>query len=594
MLNQSEQYLKLNQQLQTARKNNDTTQICLTLARLGFAMFQQRHDDAGLQHFEEAIELAATSSDIDLQVRCLNLKMLAFQHVSRLPDAYTVAEEILQLGKTHHQPGIQCDALTSQGQILLESGDPPIAAERLQVAQQIAEQLNDKRRQMNVLGVRGHVELAIAATEQAGLCFKKAQLLAKELDDTSAEIGFEGNNAIVLIWQGHYTEAIAALERVKAHARATGNPKSEIQTLRYLIKAHTQLQNHAEIIDCAQRGLELADPDDTETRLFFLSAKINALHQQGQTGKGKTLLIEAMQLIDDLSTPHKKLDTLLELTKFHELLKMPNTADVYLAALDQAIPLNRQKDRFYLTSRLAALMTDHRQFIEAFEARLPQITAEGDILTERTVLHTLINHCVEAGETDKAITHTQRALTLAKNTDDPALTTRYRFVLVDSLFKAGRYPEVMATAEAILNDYSATLDKATELQLHQIQSEACIEMNQLDAAANILKAALPLPDQIQQPAIKARLLGRLGSIYAEQGDLARANTYTTGAIELARSLDDLNTVGELLCVLALNYRDMGDLPAAINCCREAIAALQTTDDAPLIQRTHMLLAELEQ
>lgn len=585
-------YPKLNKKAQTARQNGDEAQICLMLANQGFDLFQQRQYEEGLQHFEQAIELSATLSDITLQVRCLNLKMLALQHVPRLPDAYNVAEEILQLGKTHNQPGIQCDALTSQGQIVLESGEPIIATEKLQAAQQIADQLGDKRRQMNVLGMMGHTGLAVAATEQAGIYFKQAQSLAKELGDTSAEIGFEGNHAIVLTWQGNHTEAATAFERVRAYAAETYNSAAEIQALRHLVKAYAQLQNYAELIAYAQHGLTLADQSDTETRFFFLSAEIPALHQQGRVDEAKEALAQATQIVQKIRGGQKKLDPLLTLCEFYELLEMPDTADICLTALDQTVLLNRQKDQVNLISRLGRLMTDKRQLIEAFEARLPQL-AKDNIPVERSMLHILIKACLDASEFDKAIAYTQRALTLAREADDQSLVERYRLVLIDALFEAGRYPEIVTTIKAMLTDQSAAIDKATELHLRQLQSNAYFEMGELEPAVSVLETALPLSDQVEQPQSKARILGQLGSIYAEQGDLERANTYIAGAIEQAHALNDFKTMGELLCVLALNYRDLGQTAQALDYCKQAIEIFQKNNEYTLTAKVLNLKRELQ-
>ncbi|MCB0047393.1 MAG: tetratricopeptide repeat protein [Caldilineaceae bacterium] len=590
--NHVEQYPALNQKLQTARQNADTPQVCLALADLGMALFQRRRYETGLQHFEEAIELSAALPDIELQVHCLNLKMLALQHVPRLPDAYQVAEEILQLGRARQKPDIQCNALTSQGQIMLESGEPVIAIERLQAAQEIAQQLGEKRLLMNVLGVMGHASLAVAAADQAGVYFRRAQSLAEELDDPAASIGFEGNTAIVLIWQGRHPEALPALERVRAFAEEADNQTAEIQALRHLVKTHAHLKNQAEIINYTQRGLTLADPDDAATRFFFLSAQIPALYQEGRLAESKEALTDATQMMQGIKGDQNRLDSWLVLCELYALLELPNTADIYLTALDQAISLNRQKEQARLLSRLGELITDGRRLMYALETRLPQLT-ESNILAERSMLHSLIKICIDAGDFEKAIAYTQRALMLAERADEQPLADWYRMTLTDALFKARRYADVVAAINTELNDHPVTIDKARELYLRQMQSDACIELNDFEAAIHTLEIALTLSDQTEQPQSKARILGRLGSVYAERGDLERANLYMINAIEEARTCNDLETAGELLCILALNYQDLGQADRALDSCEEAIGIFQDKESDTLIATALSLKQELQ-
>jgi len=57
-------------------------------------------------------------------------------------------------------------------------------------------------------------------------------------------------------------------------------------------------------------------------------------------------------------------------------------------------------------------------------------------------------------------------------------------------------------------------------------------------------------------------------------------------------LEDEQTVGELLCLLALNYRDLGDASHAVECCRKAISTFEGIEAQTFIDNARTLLDEL--
>ncbi|MFW5943058.1 MAG: tetratricopeptide repeat protein, partial [Chloroflexota bacterium] len=203
--------------LQQAQAANRVEQICMARTDLGLTLFQLKKYKEGLEEFDAAAELAATTDDATLQRLVLSRRMLALQEAERLPDAYKVAQEIFQLAEAHDDAGMKCDALLSQGQILLDSGEPIIAVERFQEARELALALDDDRRVMNVTGAMGQLALATGSVDQAQAYFDKALGLARQLGNREAEAGFLGNRALIVGWLGDHREAAEAYEQVLAY-----------------------------------------------------------------------------------------------------------------------------------------------------------------------------------------------------------------------------------------------------------------------------------------------------------------------------------------------------------------------------------------
>ena len=76
------------QELQQARGSGDERRISLALAGLGFALFKLRKYEDGLARFDEAVDMALTLQDVELQAQCLGVKVMAFHEMKRLPDAH--------------------------------------------------------------------------------------------------------------------------------------------------------------------------------------------------------------------------------------------------------------------------------------------------------------------------------------------------------------------------------------------------------------------------------------------------------------------------------------------------------------------------
>jgi tetratricopeptide (TPR) repeat protein len=162
-----------------------------------------------------------------------------------------------------------------------------------------------------------------------------------------------------------------------------------------------------------------------------------------------------------------------------------------------------------------------------------------------------------------------------------------------TLFEAGQYDNAIELLNTALSDYRIFKDKAMQLTLLLMLADAYEATGELDEAAKALEAALPLPDQTNQPRVKARILGRLGTIYADDGDLERSTVYTHGALDLATQLDDKQTIGELLCLLALNYRDMEQPTVALKHCEQAFELFRANKNNVLAAKALNLKRELQ-
>jgi len=308
-------------------------------------------------------------------------RSLAYQEAERLPDAYNTAGEILSLAEAHDNKAMMCDALASQGQILLDSGEQINALERLEKANQIAIEIGDDRRLMNVLGALGNYCLVIASADKAIVYYDQALVLARKLGDRRAEYGFLGNKGTVLAYQGQALQAAGAFESVLAYVEEIGDQQAEVHVLRHIVRTNEKLEDDGKVLIYGQRGYELAGS------FVNLARSVDDLDREVDLWLG---LAESFMVMGD----------------FQEAL------DGYEHALDGARQLDRQADEAYLIGRIGFTLAElsrtdeaiayHEQAIELARQRvIPDL--EGQQLSmlamaylERQELNKARSYCAAA------------------------------------------------------------------------------------------------------------------------------------------------------------------------------------------------------
>lgn len=352
--------------LKQAYESGDTKRICFAMSDLGLAFFKIREYKEGLEMLDEAIDLASDLGDFQIQARSLGIKVLAYQEVDRLPDAYSTANLILELADHHGDHGVKCDALANQARILLDSGEPEQAEERLVEARKAAEISGDKRRLMNVMGVFGHIALAKTNADQAFRYFDKAVKLARELNDQAAEYGYEGNKGIVLTWLGEHAEAIEVFERILPYVRERGETFAEVGALRHLANAYFTLGNTEKTLEVTQQGISLARGIDDEALYAFYKWQTIVSFRIGEVEQARELTQQMIELANQSNDSRRKIDTMLTLAESFTLADMPeNALACYQDTLKVAEAAERTIDQAYLIGRIGMTLGEMGRLEEA-------------------------------------------------------------------------------------------------------------------------------------------------------------------------------------------------------------------------------------
>ena len=385
---------------------------------MGYALFQTSQFNEGLPHFDKAIKLAQDMESLPLHVQCLGLKTLAYQSVQRLPEAYKTAQEVERLADLHQDSGIKCDALASRAQILLDSGDEMGSFPMFDEALSIAQEMGDKRREMNVLGALGNYSLKLASIDRAGAQFEQALRLAREIGDRAAEIGFMGNVATLLEMKEQYTAAEMLFLEVLAYVHNAGDQHAEVQTLRHLVTVSQKQNKHEKVVEFANQGIPLAQGFD-KAALFGLSeALITAYYQLSQVDEAHEATKQTIAAARTVGEKDKEASFLLSLAESYMI------TDAYEAALDT-----------YILARKALKRRSRLVDVAHVTGRMGMVLAE-------------------LGRVDEAIPYHQDAIELARKQELPDLEGEQFMMLAMAYRESGDLEQARLACETAVSIYT--------------------------------------------------------------------------------------------------------------------------------------------
>lgn len=375
-------------ELAGARMSGDPRQIGIAAANLGLALFKVNKSGEGARRFYEAERIFNELDDFQLQLHCLSLKTIAYQFSEQLPQAFETARKVEALALEKGELTAQIDALATQGQILIDSGEEVFALDKLSTALQMAEETADTRRIMNVTGALGNYCLTIAAPEKAESYFDQARQLAQELGDRQSEIGFYGNLGALLEWKREYRQAGKIFAEVLAYMRETDNQEAEIQALRHLVQICVKSKDDQQLAQYALEGVTAAKKAADDHVYYFYDQLVAAYGRLEQVDLAQKALADAVETARTTNNSQAAVDLLLKLGESLMLTdKLEHALAVYQQAVEATERVQRLTDKAQIIGRMGLILAElnqidaainnHKQAIEmAQRHELPELEGE--------------------------------------------------------------------------------------------------------------------------------------------------------------------------------------------------------------------------
>jgi tetratricopeptide (TPR) repeat protein len=427
---------------------------------------------------------------------------------------------------------------------------------------------------------------------------------------------------------------IEQLEKMLQQARDRADTPAIIPALANLGKAYLDAGSAPKALTQFEEGIELAEQtgdQEAQTRLWgvkgmaleklgnfhFAQLALLKSHKLAKTIDHKPLIIDTFiqlgSLQAEMGQPTKAISQLeqaygLALTQSDKVRQMlvasrlgalflgmeaPEKAAEYFAgALHAAQALkngraeclyNLNLGQVYLANAELDLANEH------FEEALNLAGVLEDPQAEINALNHLLRLNIVAVKPSLAILYGDYVIRLARGHNDPlaelsTINMLVSFLLSQAQFKrALPYLDRGQTIAEISGDWDWQLAMLTQ------RGDAHYQLEQFDPALADYGHALELAAQLHNQPVEAQLLGRLGAVQAEAGQLAAAAEFADKSLALAVELDDQRLQGEQHMLLAFTFNDLNQPESARNHCHQAIELYQLLGEIDLTEQAQTLL-----
>jgi tetratricopeptide (TPR) repeat protein len=244
-----------------------------------------------------------------------------------------------------------------------------------------------------------------------------------------------------------------------------------------------------------------------------------------------------------------------------------------------------------IRNHLGGCYYDQRQPAKAFEYHLRCLTAiiNGTVTDPELKLliyKALGNDTSMLGRHEQAIDFYQRACKLAEDMNDP----RQRGLAYWGLGLVYKSNGDLFRAEAAFREAVDTFERLDDLELaarlHAMQGQVLTQLNEFERAEQHLRLALKAAERLESTRPREVALGNLALLYLARGTYDEAIKAAQEGIQTAQRSKNVLGAGQILQTLAEGYEARGDVAAAEQAYKDALAALMQTEDKEFIGRAH--------
>ena len=218
-----------------------------------------------------------------------------------------------------------------------------------------------------------------------------------------------------------------------------------------------------------------------------------------------------------------------------------------------------------------------------------------DVNGELNALHHLIRiYSQDKNKSEQTITYIERILNLSKIVNDKKMEMHYNDMKIVFLIGLKKQKEAIEFIKSKLSTQEYQEDKKHRLAILTNLGNAYYDLNKLDNAQQAYDDALLLAQELSNTSSIAKLLGRLGAIYADKGDLKVSNKKLLSSIDYINDLKDNYLLGQQYCLLAMNEKESKNIAKAEEYCNEAISAYSETKSILHISKAKELLGYIKE
>lgn len=405
--------------------------------------------------------------------------------------------------------------------------------------------------------------------------------------------------AEVYFYEQQYQEGIDHYDSAILLAKSIGDKKLHAKYIGMKGMAFLNGNIPEEGYKCFEEVLQIAeDINDLGLESDALGSMGLVYMETGDPGLAREKFTKALALAENINDKNRIMIQKGNLGNAHLTIASAEDAyNCYAEALSIAKKLNDKVSQLGYLNNIG-LLKDNAGNIDETVATFEQVRvlAEeiNDVNGELNALHHLIRiYSQDKSKSVQTISFIERVLDLSKIVHDKKMEMHYNDMKIVFLIGLKKQKEAIEFIKNKLATKEYQENKKHILTILTNLGNAYYDLNELDNAQQAYDKALLLAKELSNKSSIAKLLGRLGAIYADKGDLKVSNEKLLSSIDYVNKIKDNYLLGQQYCLLAMNEKEAENITKAEEYCNEAITAYSETKSEMHISKAKELLVYIK-
>jgi tetratricopeptide (TPR) repeat protein len=286
------------QAIDVSRKAKNAEGLSLSLRMLGEVLLGMDRQSEALLHFHEAALIFAQLKDDENEALMWSNIATIHERERNYPDAIAAWERVQTLRKAGDNSHGKLEATEAMARVTRQQGDDPARTlEYYGEALDLAEELEDRNRQGDLLNTMGIIEWQQGRYKKALSYYERALKIFQELDDQVHQGVVLNSLGVTLTKLNHYEEALNRLEEAyKLHCQ-TKDVLLQGHALAALGEVHFEMGNPDEALHNYEMSLkarqDIGDRKGEGWMTYYL-ARVHVL--QGAKGRARECVNQASRI----------------------------------------------------------------------------------------------------------------------------------------------------------------------------------------------------------------------------------------------------------------------------------------------------------
>ncbi len=406
--------------------------------------------------------------------------------------------------------------------------------------------------------------------------------------------------AEIYFYEQQYQEGIDHFDAAILLAKSIGDKKLHARYIGMKGMAFLNGNIPEEGYTCFEEVLQIAeDINDMGLESDALGSMGLVYMETGDPGLAREKFTKALALAEKLNDHYRIMIQKGNLGNVHLTIAAADDAyNCYAEALAIARELKDKVSQLGYLNNIGLLRDNAgniEETISTFE-EVREIAREiKDVNGELNALHLLIRiYSQDKNKSEQTIAFIERVIELSKIVKDKKMEMHYNDMKIVFLIGLKKQKEAIEFIKDKLNTKEYQDDKKHRLATITNLGNAYYDLNELDKAQQAYDDALHLAEELSNSSSIAKLLGRLGAIYADKGDLKVSNEKLFSSIDYIKEIEDNYLLGQQYCLLAINEKEADNVEKAEEYCNQAIIAYSETKSEVHISKAKELLGYVKE